>query len=258
MAKEYTKAGKEALTICAVILKTHYEVLLRAKIKIAMLFADAGFGTPAIMEHGRPAAASIKASTVIERTLGISDAIMVIDANVWLTLNEASKHALVHHELQHIEIKCDGDGAVIFDTANRPALTMREHDYDLSGFGTTIGIYGADAVEQIEFDKFRKKTVGQLVFGFDEKPEVAKPVEPSEPVDELPPIDACMDDMIKAAMKFIRETRRATTSSLQRRLHIGYTKAARVMDELEERGHIGPPRGSEPREILMDLDNAAA
>jgi S-DNA-T family DNA segregation ATPase FtsK/SpoIIIE len=41
---------------------------------------------------------------------------------------------------------------------------------------------------------------------------------------------------------------------LQRRLRIGYTRAARVMDILEERGVVGPTRGAEPREILIDLD----
>jgi S-DNA-T family DNA segregation ATPase FtsK/SpoIIIE len=62
------------------------------------------------------------------------------------------------------------------------------------------------------------------------------------------------DDMLAQAVEIIRETKRASTSSLQRRLRIGYTRAARIMDILEERGIIGPPRGSDPREILIDLD----
>ena len=62
------------------------------------------------------------------------------------------------------------------------------------------------------------------------------------------------DALLEQAVTIIRETHRASTSSLQRRLRIGYTRAARLMDNLEERGIIGPPRGSEPREILIDLD----
>lgn len=62
------------------------------------------------------------------------------------------------------------------------------------------------------------------------------------------------DDLLSQSVEIIRETRRASTSSLQRRLRIGYTRAARIMDILEERGIIGPPRGSDPREILIDLD----
>jgi S-DNA-T family DNA segregation ATPase FtsK/SpoIIIE len=62
------------------------------------------------------------------------------------------------------------------------------------------------------------------------------------------------DELVNAAVEVIRQTRRASTSSLQRRLRIGYNRAARLMDQLEEQGIIGPPQGSEPREILIDLD----
>lgn len=62
------------------------------------------------------------------------------------------------------------------------------------------------------------------------------------------------EEILNQAIEIIRETKRASTSSLQRRLRIGYTRAARLMDILEERGIIGPPRGSDPREILIDLD----
>ncbi len=62
--------------------------------------------------------------------------------------------------------------------------------------------------------------------------------------------------LLEKAIAIVRETRRASTSSLQRRLRIGYTRAARLMDIMEERGIVGPPRGSDPREILIDLDGA--
>lgn len=62
------------------------------------------------------------------------------------------------------------------------------------------------------------------------------------------------DELVTQAVEVIRQTRRASTSSLQRRLRIGYNRAARLMDQLEEQGVIGPPQGSEPREILIDLD----
>lgn len=62
------------------------------------------------------------------------------------------------------------------------------------------------------------------------------------------------EELIAQSVEIIRETQRASTSSLQRRLRIGYTRAARIMDILESRGIVGPPRGSDPREILVDLD----
>ena len=62
------------------------------------------------------------------------------------------------------------------------------------------------------------------------------------------------EELIQQAIEVIRTTRRASTSSIQRRLRIGYTRAARLIDILEEKGMVGPPRGAEPREILFDLD----
>ena len=76
-----------------------------------------------------------------------------------------------------------------------------------------------------------------------------------KPSTDLPDMDSGEDDdIVEQAIEVIRQTKRASTSSLQRRLRIGYTRAARVMDLLEERGIVGPPDGAGPREILIDLD----
>jgi S-DNA-T family DNA segregation ATPase FtsK/SpoIIIE len=72
----------------------------------------------------------------------------------------------------------------------------------------------------------------------------------------LPDGDASEEDeeLVEQCIEVIRQTNRASVSVLQRRLRIGYTRAARIMDLLEERGVVGPNKGAEPREILMDLD----
>lgn len=62
------------------------------------------------------------------------------------------------------------------------------------------------------------------------------------------------DDLVPQAIEVIRNSRRASTSMLQRRLKIGYNRAARIMEILEDKGMVGPENGSSPREILMDLD----
>ncbi|HKP93724.1 MAG TPA: DNA translocase FtsK [Chthoniobacterales bacterium] len=54
----------------------------------------------------------------------------------------------------------------------------------------------------------------------------------------------------------MRQEKRASTSLLQRRLRLGYTRAARIVDILEQRGILGPGEGAKPREILVDLDAA--
>ncbi|MBC8011828.1 MAG: DNA translocase FtsK, partial [Burkholderiales bacterium] len=62
------------------------------------------------------------------------------------------------------------------------------------------------------------------------------------------------EKLYKKAMGVLRATKRASTSTLQRRLRIGYNRAARIMDLMEERGVVGPENGSSPREILVDLE----
>lgn len=62
------------------------------------------------------------------------------------------------------------------------------------------------------------------------------------------------DELLPDAIEVLRSTKRASTSMLQRRLRIGYNRAARLMDELERKGIVGPESGSTPREILVDLD----
>lgn len=65
--------------------------------------------------------------------------------------------------------------------------------------------------------------------------------------------DESDDPMIQKSWDIIRSTKRASTSMLQRRLSIGYNRAARIMDILEERGYVGPENGSSPREILREV-----
>ncbi len=59
------------------------------------------------------------------------------------------------------------------------------------------------------------------------------------------------DEMLPAAVDVILETGQASVSMLQRRLKLGYARAARIVDEMEEKGIVGPYAGSKPREILI-------
>ncbi|MHB1307107.1 MAG: DNA translocase FtsK [Limisphaerales bacterium] len=66
------------------------------------------------------------------------------------------------------------------------------------------------------------------------------------------------EDLIQQCIEVIRSEQKASVSLLQRRLRLGYTRAARIMDELEQRGIVGPSKGAEPRDILIDLDGGGA
>ncbi len=62
------------------------------------------------------------------------------------------------------------------------------------------------------------------------------------------------EELYNQAIDVLRSTKRASTSMIQRRLRIGYNRAARIMDLMEKKGVVGPENGSSPREILVDPD----
>jgi S-DNA-T family DNA segregation ATPase FtsK/SpoIIIE len=66
------------------------------------------------------------------------------------------------------------------------------------------------------------------------------------------------EELVVKCLEIIRQENRASTSMLQRRLKLGYTRAARVMDILEMRGIVGPKDGAKDREILVDLNEEGA
>ena len=74
--------------------------------------------------------------------------------------------------------------------------------------------------------------------------------------DESAGEEGCGEDeqVIQDCIAVIRSEQKASVSLLQRRLRLGYGRAARIMDELEQRGIVGPSKGAEPRDILIDLD----
>ncbi|MBQ5778107.1 MAG: DNA translocase FtsK, partial [Oscillospiraceae bacterium] len=62
------------------------------------------------------------------------------------------------------------------------------------------------------------------------------------------------DDMLTAAIDVVVESGQASTSMLQRRLKLGYSRAARIIDQMEERGIVGEFEGSKPRKILISRE----
>ena len=90
---------------------------------------------------------------------------------------------------------------------------------------------------------------------------IIPPIEDPEP----PPWDQMLEEesaladkdvLVEKAIKLVRETQRASASMLQRRLRIGYPRAARLVDELEEMGIVGPAvGGGREREVLLEPED---
>ena len=64
-------------------------------------------------------------------------------------------------------------------------------------------------------------------------------------------LDEVEDELFQKALDYVTSTKYASASMLQRRMRIGYTRAARLIDMMHERGHIGPADGSKPREVYV-------
>ena len=78
-----------------------------------------------------------------------------------------------------------------------------------------------------------------------------------ERLNSAPPEEDVTDEdeaLVSKVLEIMKQERRASTSLFQRRLRLGYTRAARIVDVLEQRGIVGPRDGVKDREILVDLD----
>ncbi|QQS38988.1 DNA translocase FtsK [Candidatus Woesebacteria bacterium] len=71
----------------------------------------------------------------------------------------------------------------------------------------------------------------------------------------VPGVDGDADNLFKSAVEVVVQYDRASASLLQRRLSVGYARAARIIDQLEAAGVVGPADGSKPREVLIQNAN---
>ncbi|MCM3128776.1 DNA translocase FtsK 4TM domain-containing protein [Paenibacillus provencensis] len=76
--------------------------------------------------------------------------------------------------------------------------------------------------------------------------------------DSVQQADEVQDELYEQAVQIILEAKQASVSLLQRRMRVGYTRAARLIDSMEARGIIGPYEGSKPREVLVSLEQYQA
>ncbi len=120
------------------------------------------------------------------------------------------------------------------------------------GSSRLIRVHGA-FVTETEINRVVDFWKEQATPEYDQSFLVAPPADDAEPEgDEAAP--GGQDPMYEEAVRIVLEMGKASTSTLQRRLRLGYGRAARILDMMQRDGIIGPPDGSKPREVLKRPD----
>jgi S-DNA-T family DNA segregation ATPase FtsK/SpoIIIE len=141
------------------------------------------------------------------------------------------------------------DSRVILDQNGAESL-LGQGDMLFSPVGTSRlqriqGAYIDEAQIAKLTDLWRKQGEPEL------REELLEEVEPSEPESKPDEFDPDEDPLLRDAITLVAEMQTASTSMLQRRLRLGYTRAGRVIDMLERRGVISGYEGSKPRQVLI-------
>ena len=112
--------------------------------------------------------------------------------------------------------------------------------------------------------EFIKQQGGEAQYSDDVIQEIERNVQEKEkggkssPAAASDPGESDGDEMLPAAIDVVVETGMASVSMLQRRLSLGYSRAAKLVDQMEERGIVGPFAGSKPRQVLVTKEQWAA
>ena len=104
-----------------------------------------------------------------------------------------------------------------------------------------------DFVKQSGSAQYDESVLHEIEKSVAEKEKGAKGVGGSAPED----VDDAYDELLPSAIEVVVETGMASVSMLQRRLKLGYSRAARLVDQMEEKGVVGPFEGSKPRQVLI-------
>ena len=158
------------------------------------------------------------------------------------------------------------ESRIILDTQGAEKLVGRgDMLYAPIGSGKPLRVQGCfvtDAeVERVaEFVKSHSQTEydRQIQEEVDRNAQKADKAKPAAPETDAGSDDSDFDEMLPAAVDVILETKQCSVSMLQRRLKLGYARAARIVDQMEELGYVGPFQGSKPRDILITQEAWAA
>lgn len=150
----YTPADTDVLDRIARLMREHHSMLVEYRVRIDCLFAhpdldeDGALKGPPVTLNGYTCAAKVKITSAKDRAKGCGDAEIEIDHDLYQTLTDAERDALLDHELQHLE--SNGE----FDDMGRPKLKMRLHDHSFGWFDAIAQRHGRASFEVQQFEGF--------------------------------------------------------------------------------------------------------
>jgi S-DNA-T family DNA segregation ATPase FtsK/SpoIIIE len=142
-----------------------------------------------------------------------------------------------------------GRGDMLFQAPDAPSAARLQ------------GVFVSDNEIQKLVDEWRKQAGGTSPYaaaaGSIDVPKSDAPLKQSAMFEEMEPVDSNTDPLLPEAIDLVRREGRASVSMLQRRMRIGYTRAARIVDMMEDKGIVGPPEGTSQMRQVLDYGPTA-
>ncbi len=153
---------------------------------------------------------------------------------------------LSDEEAEYVARHCREQARTMYDVDEfEPVLSEKEQRELARMMGSPAG--EGDLDMQDRMSRGTNRTMGRVSAGMFVPHEGGSARSGDEEIDEA---------LVRAAARLVLEARKGSTSLVQRRLKVGFARAGRLMDMLEEMGIVGPYKGSKPRELLVDCDAA--
>jgi S-DNA-T family DNA segregation ATPase FtsK/SpoIIIE len=144
-----------------------------------------------------------------------------------------------------------GRGDMLFQAPDAPSAARLQ------------GVFVSDSEIQSLVEFWRAQVAGASAYATsgapvsENMPKSDIPLKQSAMFEEMAPADSNADPLLAEAIDLVRREGRASVSMLQRRMRIGYTRAARIVDMMEDKGIVGPPEGTSQLRQILDYGPTA-
>lgn len=155
MPRTYKPADDDVEDVHNSLIERYYKWIADNEVSFNLILAygpvngDGVITAPAIMLHGHRAAATVKVNSLKDRVKGLSDVTIEIDGDLWPTWSNEKRHAVLDHELYHLEERRNANGSPELDDCGRPRITLRKHDFHFGGFAEIAARHRNHAFEVV-------------------------------------------------------------------------------------------------------------